>query len=125
MILAAVAEIGGCFAFWAWLRLDRSALWAVPGIGTLIVFAWTLPRIDVAFASGAYAACAGVHVVAALTLALVGRGNALGSSGCLRCRPLQSYAAVIVFGPRPSRRKGSGGAMRRTVDGGSTPNSGA
>ena len=28
--LAAAAEIAGCFAFWAWLRLGRSALWAVP-----------------------------------------------------------------------------------------------
>ncbi|GEM_PF-1631590 len=26
-ILAAFAEIGGCFAFWAWLRLDKSPLW--------------------------------------------------------------------------------------------------
>ena len=24
---AALAEIAGCFAFWAWLRLDRSPLW--------------------------------------------------------------------------------------------------
>lgn len=23
--LAAIAEIAGCFAFWAWLRLDKSA----------------------------------------------------------------------------------------------------
>src|SRR3546814_9901336 len=27
---AALAEIGGCFAFWAWLRLGRSALWVAP-----------------------------------------------------------------------------------------------
>ena len=25
--LAALAEIAGCFAFWAWLKLDRSPLW--------------------------------------------------------------------------------------------------
>jgi len=29
---AALAEIAGCFAFWAWLRLDRSPLWLVPGM---------------------------------------------------------------------------------------------
>jgi len=23
-LAAALAEIGGCFAFWAWLRLDKS-----------------------------------------------------------------------------------------------------
>ena len=27
---AAVAEIAGCFAFWAWLRLDRSGWWLAP-----------------------------------------------------------------------------------------------
>jgi len=29
---AVVAEIAGCFAFWAWLRLGRSALWVLPGL---------------------------------------------------------------------------------------------
>ena len=29
---AALAEIAGCFAFWAWLRLDKSPLWLVPGV---------------------------------------------------------------------------------------------
>jgi small multidrug resistance family-3 protein len=28
---AALAEITGCFAFWAWLRLRKSAWWAGPG----------------------------------------------------------------------------------------------
>ena len=26
-LLAALFEIAGCYAFWMWLRLDRSALW--------------------------------------------------------------------------------------------------
>lgn len=26
-IAAALAEIAGCFAFWAWLRLDKSVWW--------------------------------------------------------------------------------------------------
>jgi len=34
--LAAVAEIGGCFSFWAWLRLGRSPLWVVPGVARLL-----------------------------------------------------------------------------------------
>jgi hypothetical protein len=44
--LAALAEIGGCFAFWAWLKLGRSPLWALPGVVSLIVFALLLTRID-------------------------------------------------------------------------------
>ena len=38
---AALAEIAGCFAFWAWLRLDRSPLWLVPGMASLCLAADT------------------------------------------------------------------------------------
>ena len=40
--VAAVAEIGGCFAFWAWLRFDQNVLWTVPGVMLLVVFALSL-----------------------------------------------------------------------------------
>jgi len=36
---AALAKIAGCFAFWAWLRLDRSPLWLMPGMANLALFA--------------------------------------------------------------------------------------
>ena len=44
---AALVEIGGCFAIWAWTRLDKSVLWTVPGVAALIVVdvgsrAWTV-----------------------------------------------------------------------------------
>ena len=48
--LAALAEIAGCFAFWAWLRLDRSALWLIPGAISLALFAYLLTRVEVEFA---------------------------------------------------------------------------
>jgi hypothetical protein len=35
-----IREIAGCFAFWAWLRLGRSALWVVPGMVSLALFAF-------------------------------------------------------------------------------------
>ncbi len=31
--VAALAEITGCFAFWAWLRLGKSFWWLLPGWG--------------------------------------------------------------------------------------------
>src|SRR3546814_2721340 len=39
---AALAEIAGCFAFWAWLRMDKSAWWLAPGLASLALFAWLL-----------------------------------------------------------------------------------
>jgi len=64
--LAALAEIAGRFAFWVWLRLGRSALWLVPGLLALVLFAWALTRVDAGFAGRAYAAYGGVYIVASL-----------------------------------------------------------
>ncbi len=33
--LAVLAEIAGCFAVWASMRLGASALWLVPGLASL------------------------------------------------------------------------------------------
>ncbi|HTO41131.1 MAG TPA: hypothetical protein VL026_09170, partial [Rhizomicrobium sp.] len=63
---AALAEIAGCFAFWAWLRLDRSPLWLVPGAVSLCLFAYLLTLVDSAYAGRAYAAYGGVYIVCAL-----------------------------------------------------------
>ncbi|WNO55182.1 YnfA family protein [Stakelama saccharophila] len=61
-----MAEIAGCFAFWAWLRLGRSVWWLVPGCVSLVAFAWLLTLVDVAAAGRAYAAYGGIYIVAAL-----------------------------------------------------------
>ncbi|MCZ8180105.1 MAG: YnfA family protein [Rhizobium sp.] len=65
--LAALAEIAGCFAFWAWLKLDRSALWLVPGLLSLAAFAWLLTLVPSEAAGRAYAAYGGVYIAASLT----------------------------------------------------------
>mgnify|MGYP002139120057 CR=1 FL=1 len=52
--LAALFEIAGCYAFWMWLRLDRSAWWIVPGLLSLALFALILTRVEAAFAGRAY-----------------------------------------------------------------------
>jgi len=97
---AAVAEIAGCFAFWSWLKLGRSALWAVPGTLGLIVFALLLTRIDSAFAGRAYAAYGGVYIAASLVWMLIverawpDRWDVIGAVLCL------AGAGVILYGPR-------------------------
>lgn len=65
-VAAAVAEIAGCFAFWAWLRLDKTTWWTVPGIISLVLFAWLLTYIDGDFAGRAYTAYDGVYIAASL-----------------------------------------------------------
>jgi small multidrug resistance family-3 protein len=63
---AALLEIAGCFAFWAWLRRDAHPLMAVLGVGSLIGFAVALTRVDTVFAGRAYAAYGGVYIATSL-----------------------------------------------------------
>jgi small multidrug resistance family-3 protein len=99
-LLAAGAEIAGCFAFWAWLRLDRSPWWILPGMASLALFAWLLTRVEADAAGRAYAAYGGVYIAASLVwLWLVehrapDRWDLIGAGLCL------TGAAVILFGPR-------------------------
>jgi small multidrug resistance family-3 protein len=64
--VAAFLEIGGCFAFWLWLRNGRSPYIAVLGMLSLAGFAAMLTRVDAPFAGRAYAAYGGVYIAASL-----------------------------------------------------------
>src|SRR3546814_16413812 len=63
---AALAEIAGCFAVWAWMRPGASALWLLPCIVSLAAFAWALTLAPSDFAGRAYAAYGGVHIADSL-----------------------------------------------------------
>ena len=99
-IAAAVTEIAGCFAFWAWLRLGKSALWLGPGVVSLVLFAFLLTRIDAVFAGRAYAAYGGVYIAASLMWVWIVEGgkpdrwDLAGAAICI------VGAAVILLGPR-------------------------
>ena len=97
---AALAEIAGCFAFWAWLRLDKSAFWLIPGMLCLALFAWLLTLVDADHAGRAYAAYGGVYITSAIIWLWLAEGirpdrwDVLGGAICL------AGAAIILFGPR-------------------------
>lgn len=65
-VFAALLEIAGCFAFWAWLRRGASPLVLLPGSVSLAAFAVILTRVDSAFAGRAYAAYGGIYIAASL-----------------------------------------------------------
>ena len=100
-LAVALAEIAGCFAFWAWLRLRRSALWAVPGVVALAAFALLLTRIDAAFAGRAYAAYGGVYIAASLVWLRAVEGFAPDRWDLIGAGVSLAGAAIIIFGPRP------------------------
>jgi small multidrug resistance family-3 protein len=98
---AAIAEIAGCFAFWAFLRLGKSAWWLLPGMASLVLFAWLLTLVESEAAGRAFAAYGGVYITASLGWQWLAEGvrpdrwDLIGAAICL------VGAAVIVFGPRP------------------------
>ncbi len=98
---AAAAELAGCFAFWAWLRLGKSVFWVIPGVVALVLFALLLTRVDAVFAGRAYAAYGGVYIIGSLLwLWLVERAqpdrwDLIGALICL------IGAGIILLGPRP------------------------
>ena len=65
-VIAAIAEIAGCFSVWAWLRLGQSAWWVVPGMLSLALFAFTLTLVQLDAAGRAYAAYGGIYIAASL-----------------------------------------------------------
>lgn len=97
---AALAEIAGCFAFWAWARLGKSALWLAPGVLALVAFAWLLTLVPAQAAGRAFAAYGGVYIAASLAWlwAVEGlrpdRWDVIGGAVCL------VGAAIILLAPR-------------------------
>lgn len=97
---AAFMEIAGCFAFWAWLRLDKSPLWLIPGIAALAGFAYLLTLVESPLAGRAYAAYGGIYIASALAWGWAAEGHTpdrwdiMGAAICL------IGMAVILFGPR-------------------------
>lgn len=97
---AALAEIAGCFAFWAWWRLDKSVLWLIPGVACLILFAWLLTLVESSAAGRAYAAYGGIYIAASLCWLRLAEGvrpdrfDLIGAAICLL------GASVILFAPR-------------------------
>jgi small multidrug resistance family-3 protein len=99
-VAAAMAEIGGCFAFWAWLRLGKPIWWLIPGTLSLLLFAYLLTLVDSAAAGRAYAAYGGIYIAASLAWLWAvervppDRWDMAGTTLCL------IGAVIIIAGPR-------------------------
>ncbi len=97
---AAAFEVAGCYAFWIWLRLDKSVLWVIPGVASLALFAFILTKVEAEFAGRVYAAYGGVYIVSSFVwLTFIERSRPLISDyfGGVVCL---IGAAIILFGPR-------------------------
>lgn len=98
--LAALAEIAGCFAFWAWARNGQPIWWLAPGLPALALFAWLLTLAPAGQAGRAYAAYGGIYIAASLLWLWLAEGKRPDlwdlSGGALAI----AAAAIILFAPR-------------------------
>ncbi|WP_127091223.1 YnfA family protein [Aquabacter cavernae] len=99
-VVAAIAEIAGCFAFWHVVRSGGSPLWLLPGVASLVLFAWALTLVEASVAGRAFAAYGGVYIIASLVWMWAAEGmrpdrwDITGGVICL------AGAAIILFMPR-------------------------
>ncbi len=99
-VLAALAEIAGCFAFWKVMRDGANPALLAAGLAALAIFAWLLTLADAPAAGRTFAAYGGLYIAASLgwMFAVEGirpdRWDLLGGAICL------AGAAVIIAGPR-------------------------
>ncbi len=98
-IAAAIAEIGGCYDFWAWARLGRTSWWLAVGVASLTLFAWLLTKVESDAAGRAFAAYGGIYIVMSLLwMATVDgvRPDRWDVAGALLCF---IGAGLIIVGP--------------------------
>lgn len=99
-LMAAVAEIAGCFAFWAWLRHGQNGLWVLPGLVSLAVFAWLLTLAPSDQAGRAYAAYGGVYIASSIAWLWLVEQRRPDTWDLIGGAMAIAAAAVILFGPR-------------------------
>ena len=97
---AAITEIAGCFAFWAWMNHSKSPLWLLPGVVLLVAFAWLLTLAPTENVGRAYAIYGGIYIAASIGWLWVvdgvrpDRRDLIGSTVCIL------GAGIILWGPR-------------------------
>jgi small multidrug resistance family-3 protein len=99
-VVAAFFEIAGCFAFWSHFRLARPAWTVALGVVSLVLFAYALTRVDVAFAGRAYAAYGGIYIAASLVWLRMIEGVRPDRWDLTGATIAVVGALVIVFGRR-------------------------
>lgn len=99
-VIAAFAEVAGCYSFWMILRLKGSPAHLAWGLPALILFAFALTKVESSHAGRAYATYSAIYLIASLVWmrgvegVSPDRWDLVGSAVCL------AGGAIILFAPR-------------------------
>ncbi len=99
-LLAALAEIAGCFAVWSWHR-GASPLWLIPAALCLTAFAYLLALTPPSHAGRSYAAYGGIYIAACLLWLWLIEDTRPDRIDLIGAVLALTGAAVILFFPRP------------------------
>lgn len=98
-LLAALAEIAGCFAVWHWWR-GAAVWWLIPAAGALAVFALALALTPPAYAGRSFAAYGGIYIASSLIWLWLVEGARPDGWDITGAGLAVIGAAVILFAPR-------------------------
>jgi small multidrug resistance family-3 protein len=82
------------------LRLHRSPLWLIPGLVSLILFAWLLTRVDSDAAGRAYATYGGIYICSSLLWLWLVEGQRPDRWDLTGAAFSLIGASIILFAPR-------------------------
>lgn len=99
-LLAAICEIGGCFAFWMVFRLQKPVWLLLPGLLSLMAFAWLLTLAPADAAGRAYAAYGGIYIAASLLWLVMVEGRVPDRFDLAGATLAFAGAGIILFSPR-------------------------
>lgn len=97
---ASISEIVGCFSFWAWIKLEKSVYWLIPGTLCLWIFAYLLTYVEADYAGRAYAAYGAVYIFSSVFWMYFIEGNMpdrFDVTGVVVCL---IGSGIILFAPR-------------------------
>lgn len=97
---AAITEIAGCFSFWAWLKLQKSILWLIPGTISLGTFAYLLTFVESEYAGRAYAAYGAVYICSSILWMWMIEKNIPDKYDIIGVLICFIGAGIILFTPR-------------------------
>jgi small multidrug resistance family-3 protein len=97
---AAGAEIAGCFAIWAVLRLGAPSWWLLPGFVSLLLFGYLLTLVDAPAAGRVFAAYGGLYIAASLLWLWLAEGFRPDRWDIVGAAVSVTGAAIIMFAPR-------------------------
>lgn len=98
--MAALAEIGGCFAFWRWLRGGASPWLAAGGLVLLATFAALLTRTHASAAGRSFAAYGGIYILFSVLWLRVAEGQRPTTMDIAGAALSLAGAAIIMAGAK-------------------------